>query len=162
MDEARVARTTFAFLFVPLLWPGAFIATAKLDPDAIDPLLGGLQNYLYVPALIWLLGAFAFTAVIAAVFRLRRTRRLFVMLAVIASVVLILAFDIMDIVGRLRSIGQHAVVYPDSVDDVLNWKALIQIGQGVIFACIVSLTTALAFVACGGLSLWVNREPRHP
>jgi hypothetical protein len=51
----EIAQTCAGVLLVPALWPLSFIGTAIYFPGTIDPLLGGLQNILYLPALIWLL-----------------------------------------------------------------------------------------------------------
>lgn len=155
---AKLGKTFVAMILVPILWPGTFIAIWYLFPEAIDPLLSGIQGVLYVAGVVWILLAIGVTLVLSVIFRIRRTVIYFVVVATLLTVVAFTTYMTVGLFSQLALLDNPAVIYPDSRDDILNLNAFVEIFRGTLFVGIVALATTIIFAFVGGLSAWKQVE----
>ncbi|MCH8488617.1 MAG: hypothetical protein LAT81_01640 [Oceanicaulis sp.] len=153
VSAPKVMLGLFALFAVPLSWPLAFIATWHLFPGVIDPLAVGLEPFLYILAIFWLLMANAGAILIAKMFRLRRTNLLWFSVAVGGTILLNLALTVAGIAEHLSMIGEPGVIRPASVSDVINLNALQSWVESLLFFGVVTSLTAGLFVLLGGVAL---------
>ncbi len=149
-----VIRTTIGLFIVPALWPLTFIGVAIVFPNALDPLLGGLQNVLYFPAFVWLLTILGVTLGVAKLFRLRKTNLLFFLVGMSCAVVVSIVFGSYEAWGEYRMIGQPGVIYPNHFD---LGRQVTRIATLVAFASSVTLVTTLAFLSFGAFRLFKSQ-----
>lgn len=153
--SVKIAQAILGILFVPALWPLAFLGAAIYLPGSVDPLLGRVQNVLYVPGLIWLLVTLLATAGIAKVFRLKRTNFLLLATAVGCAFAVSVALSAYSTWGSYQLFGQKGVIYPDHFDAEYE---VLKFAKVAAFSIIVSLVTAGAFVCVGGFRLWKSNR----
>lgn len=151
----KIAQAILGILLVPALWPLAFLGAAIYLPGSVDPLLGGLQNVLYVPGLVWLIVTLVATAGIAKVFRLKRTNVLLLTTAVGCAFAVSAALSAYGAWGSYQLIGQKGVIYPDHFD--AEYEAL-KFAKVAAFSMMVSFITAAIFVGVGGFRLWKSEN----
>jgi hypothetical protein len=141
-------------LLVPTLWPLGFIGEAILFPGATDPLLGGLQYALYLPALIWLLTVLGVTLMVGKIFRMRITNKLFFITSTFCALTIVMVFSLLSAWNTYNLIGQHGVIYPDRFDIGHELRPLP--GQAA-FLVGVTLATTGAFVGAGAFRLFKSQ-----
>ena len=156
-EQSRVTETIQAGLgicLVPALWPLSFIGVAIYLPGVIDPLLGGLQNVLYYPALLWLIFILASTAGIARLFRLKRTNILLLGTATGCALAVSAVFCGWTAWETFQLIGQKGVIYPDHFD--VGYE-LVKFVKLAAFITVLTWLTIGVLILVGGFRLWKTR-----
>jgi hypothetical protein len=147
----QIVYTGFIVLATAVLWPALFIGTAIVFPNAIDPLLGGIQGALYVAAVIWLVAVCVVTSFVAVLLGRRPTRVLFFLTAVLGTLSAWSAYMAPMVIQAVRRNPPDGILGAFKIRDVREFV------DGGIFVFVISLVTAALFISLRGPWAWRQR-----
>lgn len=144
-----------AILIVPALWPIALIVQSYIEKSFNK--YPGIEFLLYIPGFIWLLFTLGITALIAKLFKLKRTNLLFLITSVCSVFIIAVAIS----AKSEWDYYQYLIEENETYEFDIVFK-LIDRGPYSVAFMILSFITAALFIVIGGYRRLKSKESNAP